>query len=202
MKVFGIGLNKTGTTTLAVCLQHFGFRHATSNLELTECVARGDLKPVFAYADRHDSFEDWPWPLIYRDLDARYPGSKFVLTTRRDPDTWLRSLKNHAVLTGPTRFREIAYGFAMPDGYEAEHLARYEQHNQAVRDYFRDRSGDLLEVCWETGDGWKELCSFLSLEAPDLPLPHTNRSADKRGRLFWGRARRLAVQAAFWRRVP
>lgn len=195
MKIFGVGLNKTGTTTLGVCLSQLGYRHTTSNLELTRHVARGELEPVFRYAERYDSFEDWPWPLVFRELDARFPGSKFILTTRRDAETWLRSLKNHASLTGPTQFREIAYGHAMPHGHEADHLARYESHNQAVRDHFRGRSGDLLEVCWETGSGWTELGAFLGREVPDAPLPHTNRSADKRGRILWNDAKRLLRRA-------
>lgn len=191
MKIFGIGLNKTGTTTLGVCLKHFGYHHATSNLELTRCVERGDLAAVFAFTDLHESFEDWPWPLIYRQLDERYPGSKFVLTTRRDGETWVKSLKKHALLTGPTEFRRIAYGHAMPDGHEAEHIALYERHNREVRDYFRGRPADFLEVCWETGSGWAELCAFLGKPVPNLPVPHTNRSADKKGRLLRKRAARL-----------
>lgn len=195
MKIFGIGLNKTGTTTLGVCLQQLGYRHTSSNLELTRCLGRGELEPVLAFADRYDSFEDWPWPLLYRELDQRYPGSKFILTTRRDAETWLRSLKNHATLTGPTDFRRVAYGHDMPHGHEAEHIERYERHNREVREYFRDRPEDFLEVCWETGSGWKELGAFLGREVPDLPLPHTNRSADKRSRLLWRRATRLLSAA-------
>ena len=183
-KVFGIGLNKTGTTTLAECLKHLGYRHTTSNLELTRCVENGDLAPVFRYADSYDSFEDWPWPLVYRELDQRFPGSKFILTRRRDAATWLRSLKTHALLTGPTEFRRIAYGYAVPQGHEAEHLARYETHNAEVCRYFRDRPGDFLEVCWEEGAGWNELCSFLGRQVPDIPFPHANRTADKSTRIL------------------
>lgn len=191
-KVFGIGLNKTGTTTLAECLKYFGYRHTSSNLELTRLVARQDLDPVFRFAEAYDSFEDWPWPLIYRELDVRFPGSRFVLTTRSSPDVWLHSLKKHALLTGPTEFREIAYGFATPDGHDAEHIRRYEQHNAGVRRYFAGRPHDLLEVCWETGSGWSELAGFLGHSTPDLPLPHANRSDRKRRRLLVAHARQLA----------
>jgi hypothetical protein len=176
MKIFGIGLNKTGTTTLGLCLQHFGYRHTTSNLELTRMVERNELESVLRFAEEYDSFEDWPWPLIYREVDERFPGSKFILTVRRTPETWLRSLQKHALLTGPTEFRRIAYGFSTPDGHEAEHLARYEEHNRSVRRYFADRPLDFLEICWETGSGWAQLADFLGHETPNLPLPHANRS--------------------------
>jgi hypothetical protein len=191
MKVFGVGLNKTGTTTLGVCLKSLGFTHKSSDLDLTLCVERGDLDPVFEVCDRFDSFEDWPWPLIYRELDERYPGSRFVLTTRSSPEVWIRSLKKHATLTGPTEFRRIAYGHEMPHGNEESHRAVYLRHNQAVRDHFRDRPDRLLEVCWEHGHGWRELCVFLDRDVPDQAFPHANRSSGKRKRIFMSSAKRL-----------
>lgn len=191
-KVFGIGYNKTGTTTLALCLQHFGYRHKSSDLELTRLVGRGEIEPVLEHAESYDSFEDWPWPLIYRELDARFPGSLFILTVRRSSEVWLRSLKRHALLTGPTEFREIAYGHALPAGHEAEHIARYEEHNREVRAYFGSRPHQFLEVCWETGSGWEDLARFLGHPVPDLPLPHANRSDRKRKRLLKARLKQAA----------
>jgi hypothetical protein len=190
-KVFGIGYNKTGTTTLGVCMQTLGYRHTSANLELTKCVARGDLETVFRHAELFESFEDWPWPLVYRELDQRFPGSKFILTVRMSSEAWIRSLAKHALLSGPTEFRRIAYGYSLPDGHEDEHIARYEFHNRTVREYFSGRAADFLEVCWETGTGWKELAAFLGVDAPAVPLPHANRSARKKRRLALAAARRL-----------
>jgi hypothetical protein len=45
-----------------------------------------------------------------------------------------------------------------------------------VRAYFAGRPDDLLEVCWEAGDGWKELASFLGQPVPALPFPHLNKA--------------------------
>jgi hypothetical protein len=118
MKVFGIGLNKTGTTTLAACLQELGFRHTSCNLELTRNAAGGNLTPIFEHADQYESFEDWPWPLIYKELDQKYEDAKFILTRRTDASAWFSSLKRHALRTGPTEYREVAYGYPMPLGKE------------------------------------------------------------------------------------
>ena len=193
-KVFGIGLNKTGTTTLGLCFEELGLSHTGYELELLRQVGRGDLQAAFATADRYESFEDWPWPLIYRELAERYPEARFVLTTRKDVQTWLRSLKEHADRSGPTEARELAYGHPMPDGHEEAHLAFYERHNREVRRFFADRPDRLLEVCWELGSGWKELCEFLGKEVPDTPLPHASHRNRTLGTL--ARIRRQLVRAA------
>jgi hypothetical protein len=31
-------------------------------------------------------------------------------------------------------------------------------------------------VCWENGDGWKELANFLEKPVPDQPFPHINKT--------------------------
>jgi Sulfotransferase domain len=177
MKVFGIGLNKTGTTTLGQCFERLGLTHTGCSRELLEDFrVRGDLRATFEVADRFDSFEDWPWPLLYRELDQRYPGSKFVLTLRRDPETWLKSLKEMSLRTRPLHHcRKLAYGYHYPHGREQEHLQFYERHRREVLDYFRDRPQDLLVLCWEDGAGWPELCAFLGRPVPAVPLPHANR---------------------------
>lgn len=191
MKIFGIGLQKTGTTSLGIALAQLGYRHRTFSQAMMLCVGEGLLEPAFAFVDLFDSFDDLPWPLIYRELDARYPGSRFILTTRRDSQSWIRSMRRHALRMGPKEHRRLAYGHSMPFGHEAEYITRYEHHNREVRDYFRDRPGDLLEVCWETGAGWAELCAFLGKPIPALPFPHVNKAEEHRARRLRGTAKWL-----------
>lgn len=175
-KVFGIGLNKTGTTTLGVCLSQLGYRHTSFQRALLVDFVAGNPEPAFAVADQFDSFEDWPWPLMYRELDARFPRSKFILTLRASPEIWLESLKQHSTTTHPDMHaRKLAYGWDYPHGHEQEHLAFYRRHAEAVRAHFGSR---LLELTWEDGDGWEKLCGFLDKPVPDVPLPHANRASD------------------------
>lgn len=176
-KVFGIGLNKTGTTTLGLCLQHLGYRHSSFDLGLLEQVRQGRLDGLLAVVDGHDSFEDWPYPLAFEQLDAYYPGSRFILTRRRTPQSWLRSLELHALRTDPTvgqRARTLAYGWPYPQLDPAGHLSLYESHLERVRRHFQHRPGDLLDVCWEEQASWAPLCRFLGLEEPQAPFPHAN----------------------------
>lgn len=174
-KVFGVGLGKTGTTTLGVALMRLGYRHCGFDKQLVADYADGRSDRLMAVADRFDSFEDFPWPLMYRDLDQRYPGSRFVLTVRRSSRVWYDSLCRHAVRTGPSAEKEVAYGYPDPRGHEKHHVWLYEEHNRRLRQYFADRPGQLLVACWEAGDGWPELCSFLGRAIPDAPFPHANK---------------------------
>ena len=107
-----------------------------------------------------------------------FPGSKFILTVRRSEKEWLESICRHSMKTSPFwHCRRLAYGYNYPAGREKEHLEIYRRHNDSVRSYFKGREKDFIEVCWEWGDGWKELCVFLHKEIPSVPFPHANRSS-------------------------
>ena len=176
-KIFCIGLNKTGTTTLGVCLQQLGFRHTSFSLPLLEDVALAEHDRLFALVEAHDSFDDWPYPLVFELLDQRFPGSRFILSRRASAERWLESLSAHALRTDPllgTRTRSLTYGHPYPQLAPAAHLAHYHSHLERVRHHFRERPTDLLEVCWELGSGWEEICSFLGCAVPTIPFPHAN----------------------------
>lgn len=178
-KVFGIGWAKTGTTTLGKCFRILGYRHQAQNLDLVKDVGQGDLSRILELAKAKDSFEDWPWILLFKELDEAFPGSRFVLT-RRTPEKWVRSYSNMLENQGDAseelnEIRRILYGLPFPHVSESQLIERYERHNRDVADYFRDRPEDLLTVSWEEGDGWKELCQFLGKEIPKEPFPHANR---------------------------
>lgn len=176
MKIVGIGLNKTGTKSLRACMVHWRQKHISYSNDAFELWRTANLDALLAWVNKYDSFEDWPWPLIYKDIDEKFPHTKFILTRRKDSDTWFRSLCKHAERTGPTSFRKHIYGYEMPHNHRDEHISYYERHLESVRQYFRNRPNDLLEVCWEEGDGWEELSIFLGFERPDLPFPHANDS--------------------------
>ncbi|MEM9049164.1 MAG: sulfotransferase family protein [Pseudomonadota bacterium] len=177
-RVFGLGLNKTGTSSLRQALKILGFRHHIYRPALIRDLAKGRMAPIFAAAEASESFEDWPWPLVWRQLDARFgDGARFVLTRRISADVWLESLKAHSARTAGGGFaRRLAYGHAYPHGQEAAHLAVYDAHLAALRTYFADRARAhrFIELCWEEGQGWSELCTFLGEPLPDLPFPHAN----------------------------
>jgi hypothetical protein len=176
MKIVGIGLNKTGTKTLGTCLRHWNFRHVCFSPAAFDLWRRKEYAKLLEWVGNYDSYEDWPWPLIFRDIDRAYPGSKFILTRRSNPEVWFESLCKHAERIGITRYRKHIYGFEMPHGHKREHIRYYEEHLQAVRDHFKDRPEALLEVCWEEGSGWSELARFLDRPEPSIAFPHENKA--------------------------
>lgn len=178
-KVFGIGWAKTGTTSLGSAFKVLGFDHRSQDLGLVKHVREGDLSRIIDVARSKESFEDWPWIILYRELDEAFPDSRFVLTTRK-PERWLRSYRNMLAGQGRTskeliEIRRTLYGLPFPDVPDSQLLERFLGHNAEVMRYFHNRRENLLIVDWEKGDGWAELCGFLGRNIPDEPFPHANR---------------------------
>ena len=70
------------------------------------------------------------------------------------------------------------------------YLDFYWNHLDAVRAYAKGEAIPLLELCWEDGDGWPELCAFLGHDPVNGPIPHAN-SADLGSRLATRARRKL-----------
>lgn len=169
-KIFGIGMSKTGTTTLGYCFEILGFTpRASFEPKLKKRLSQSNgVEDALRFAERYRSFEDSPWYLLYKELDHRFPGSKFLLTVRKDPLTYAKSSWEH----GKRRGTRVGQSY---DVYIAEKVREYERHNKSVIEYFGDRPNDLLVLCWEKGDGWERLCEFLGVPVPPgIQIPHAN----------------------------
>ncbi len=167
-KVFGIGLSRTGTSSLANALEILGYRaiHAESLYDI----------------ETHEAATDTPVAAHYRELDQRYPNSKFILTLR-DMDEWLESCQKHwySLYDNPRDVtRAIEYSFCRGALYGIEGYDRgifraaYDRHVRDVREHFRDRPDDLLEMDICAGDGFEKLCAFLGKPHPGVPFPRLN----------------------------
>jgi len=181
-KVFGIGLSKTGTTSLFAALHRLGFRAATYR-HMKRAKMSGWFDGDFSedYLAKWDAVTDLPIATYFHDLDRRYPGSKFILTCR-EIESWLDSVRRHWAVQPIRRkgfgrkVRMATYGIA---GFDAERFRFvYEAHERNVRWTFRDRPEDLLIMDLAAGDGWPELCAFLGHELPDESFPHVQPGFD------------------------
>jgi len=182
-RIFGIGMHKTATTSLHNALKILG------------CDSGHWERPEWARAiwmemqegrsrtlERHYAASDLPITILYKELDKAYPGSKFILTTR-DEQKWLESVRKHWSYEHNEfrafwdqspfthRLHKMVYGTR---NFESDvFLDRYRAHNAEVREYFKQRPGDLLEMPMDAGAGWNALCSFLSRPIPAVLYPHS-----------------------------
>ncbi|MCV2881874.1 sulfotransferase family protein [Actibacterium sp. XHP0104] len=197
-KVFCIGFQKTGTSSLGLALEKLGYRVAgyypfrdmahQDGLTMAEVEQRA----IEVMRD-FDAAQDTPWPVLYRELDAAFPGSKFIHISRGS-DAWLNSATND-FNTFPNQIHNLIYGSPFPIGHEADWLARYDRHNAEVRAYFADRPDDFISLELEKGEvNWDKICGFLGVPVPNIPWPHANKRQVKKYKLIWWRMlRRLGL---------
>ena len=180
-KIFCIGFHKTGTTSLGTALEMLGYRVAGPSHQRDRNIAKKLHRIIESEVPRYDAFQDNPWPILYKELDKLYPGSKFILTIR-DPAHWINSVCKHFGYQ-ETPMRRLIYGkeYGCPVGNEEHYVKIYISHNDEVIKYFENRS-DLLVLDLESGDGWEKLCTFLEADIPDSPFPAANTSANRESR--------------------
>ena len=177
--MFGIGFHKTGTTSLGAALAALGYatcdgaralREAVGHHEMMRLLHENQLEPIMRVAEHYDGFTDNPWFILFRELDRRFPGSKFILTVR-DERRWLASAVRYFG-ESESDLRAWIYGSSRPVGHEQRWTERYREHIAQVKAHFRHRPDDLLVVDWEQGGGWDDLGRFLRRTAPSRPFPH------------------------------
>ena len=177
MNVFGIGLGRTGTTSLTRALEILGYR--TKHCPRFYLDADGQLCVSPEQIAHYQALTDEPVALIYKTLDRQYPGSKFVLTVR-EMESWLTSRENnsramsewwaknpavavlHAALFGAAAFERATYARA------------YRRYVDDVYAYLQKQPHDLLVMDICAGEGWEKLCPFLDKPVPEVAFPRRN----------------------------
>ncbi|HET7037462.1 MAG TPA: sulfotransferase [Thermomicrobiaceae bacterium] len=97
-KVFGIGLSRTGTTSLTHALIALGYRalhfpfDADTQREIAAYLESGAEAIELSILGEYDALADIPICCTYQGLDHAYPGSRFILTVR-DKASWLDSVE-------------------------------------------------------------------------------------------------------------
>jgi hypothetical protein len=175
-RVFGIGLNKTGTSSLDRAFTMLGLESlhwgGPPIRRLVES-ARDAGEPLLSRLDqRIDAFSDiLALSESYALLDRQYPGSRFVLTVR-DVEAWIDSRRRHVESNIRRREAGEYHGdFLVVD----EHQWRldWDQHVSGVRRYFEGRD-DFLEVDITVDPRWGPLCGLLGRPEPREPFPWDN----------------------------
>jgi hypothetical protein len=171
-KIFGIGLTKTGTMSLAMALKILGYdaKHYPWSLE---------------EIDKKEATTDIPVACRFKELDLMYPNSKFILTTREFTD-WITTTSrkppdDHKPKLWRIETRARTYGALHFD--KDKWSAAYIRHHEDVYSHFKFRD-DLLVLHLEETDKWTRLCEFLGKPIPDKPYPKINRSVNKERKIY------------------
>lgn len=200
-KVFCVGRNKTGTTSLAAALRMLGYRVGSQRAaeNLMEDWGRRDFRSLISLVHTADAFQDLPFSaaFTYQAMDMAFPGSKFILTIRDSPEQWYRSLarftqkrlgldrpytsldlKNdpYVHLGWSWRCRELIWGDDAERSVHDEEIQKqhYNEHNSRIKEYFRHRSGDLLVLNVGQPEAMESLCRFLGKPYSGQPMPLLN----------------------------
>ena len=201
LSVIGAGFGRTGTLSLKQALEQLGLGPCH---HMEEVMAHPEQIPIWHAAGRGETVDweillkgyrssvDWPSAQFWRELAARYPAAKIVLTVR-DTERWYESfsgtiltLIRHAGETPPdSTIRSIldmsmdvivkrAFDGRMDD--PAWIKAGFERHIAAVKAAIPPERLLVFQVA----DGWGPLCDFLGKPIPATAFPRTNSTPE-----FW-----------------
>lgn len=208
-KIFCIGLNKTGTTSLIKTIESFDIiiGGEISAAKLADDYLVNNFEPIVKFCKSAQAFKDIPFSLpdTYKYIDAAYPDSKFILTVRDNSEQWYQSMVNYLTKwfgkgSIPTSevlknnkfirkglvwdlFRTI-YKTPEDDILNKELLIQnYEQHNQEVIEYFHEKK-NLLVINLAQQGSYQIFCDFMGVKSPlkDFPWIHKTENLQVRNR--------------------
>lgn len=203
-KVFCIGLNKTGTTSLNAFMDANGYKtgNQAEGEKLIRDYTHENWDAIISFCATADFFQDLPFsaPKTAVVLLNAYPNSKFILTLRQSPEMWYESLvsfhkkvfsaKGEKPTATELKAAKYRYpGFAWEanralydspenDPYNAETLKKmYVDHAENVKELFAKRT-NLLTLYIDAPDAVSKLESFLGIESKLKEMPWLNKTAD------------------------
>ena len=203
-KIFCIGRNKTGTTSIGRAFVDLGFvvgSERKAEILYDQHYFLGNFDPIIRYCRSAQVFQDVPFscPDTYKHMDQAFPGSKFILTVRDDAEQWYRSITRfHAKRFGlngriPTyedlkKADYILAGFMLnglrihgtsrEDPYNEVILkAHYNAYNAQVQKYFKGREQDLLIINIAEEGAYQKFIDFIGVDSQGISdFPWVNKT--------------------------
>lgn len=202
-KVFVIGLNKTGTTSMARVFKDFDFivDNQDNAHKLIYFYEKRDFKSIVKYCYKSEVFQDAPFSMrhTFHALYNTFPNAKFILTMRDSPEQWYFSLLNFHIkkysstLEAPSKqdlelakrpfgrsvYKNIKLRLNTPDNdlYNKESLLNYyTEYNNEVMDFFRVIPKNFLVLNLKEPKAYQKLCRFLNLHPLYENFPWENKT--------------------------
>jgi Sulfotransferase domain len=198
LEVIGPGFGRTGTNSLKIALEQLGFGPCHHMFEVRdnpdrlidwEALARGEKVDWDHVFRGYRSQVDWPGARYWRELVRHYPTAKVVLSVR-DPDEWFDSVQATIApfLAARGQHSTPHVNAICEMGHETVAVqvfnGRISEREHATQ-IFKNHIAEVQSVIpadrlltFDLRDGWRPLCEFLRVEAPDIPFPKTNSSKE------------------------
>lgn len=200
-KIFCIGMNKTGTTSLEAFMKMHGYTcgDQVKGELLMSAYAKNDWAPIFEFCQTAEFFQDLPFsaPNTFEKLTLKFPEAKYILTVRDSAEEWYDSLvRFHERAFGTPLNREtliradyryqgyawevnrLLYRSPEENPYRKEDLIEgYQDHIKRVRAHFSNQN-NFLEINLKEENAVEKLCSFLEIEPQVEVMPWLNKSAE------------------------
>jgi hypothetical protein len=179
LKYLGVGLSKTGTTSLFHAMLRLGFKSLHWEPERLSQVALGnDNQPDFKIYDDCEFICDIPHAYFYREIGRAYPGLKYILTVR-DEEAWFRSMVTHFKTSSRAEaelaLHRIVYGGSVEQLTEFLYRKRFREWNESVRQTIPAQDLLVMNIC-DDKDGYAKLCPFVGKAVLDETFPHGNKT--------------------------
>lgn len=167
--IFGLGMPKTGTVSLALALEILGYRvlHDFKEMEkLSTNLSNGfTYDPLF---DKYNAFLDFPHPAKALSSVWAIPETKIIYTLRDDNLEWINSCLVHVLhsrVSGDNNWIEINVRSLLDEKVDLDLRISLLPTERCLK----------LDV----PSGWKPLCDFLNKPIPNVDFPHENGSIEK-----------------------
>ncbi len=189
LKIFCIGLNKTGTTSMTRTFQVLGYQVGNQRVGelLMDDYLDNTFENIVSFCYSAEFFQDLPfsYPETFKYLDQNFPNAKFILTVRDNSEEWYNSLYNFhqkIFFRGKKITSELmksikyvyqgwnykvfkVYNTPDDDLYNKDILMKfYESHNKKIIDYFQDRNDKLLVINLKDQDAFHKMINFLGIK--------------------------------------
>ena len=172
-RIFYLGMPKTGTKSFGSFLENLGYERQ-SHLWLPNVVIHNNWQEILRRIEKTGKcvFDDTPWHAFYRQINDRFPESKFVFHEREEMN-WLDSYTMHEVDSLAKIFLQGKLNKAKRDvlstifgaptiiGNVSKYLAAYREHSKQVRKFFAG-SDRFLEVdLFHDPNVSSKICEFI-----------------------------------------
>jgi len=203
-KVFCIGRNKTGTTSLKQAFIDLGYIVGEQDIAehlFDDYFLTGNYQPIINYCKTAQVFQDMPFS-FYQTLphiDKAFPNSKFILTVRDSPDQWYTSFvkyysKSVGVNGRPAKYEELessnyvssnyrtkfivdAHGTSAEDPFNRNILIKeYSKHIDYVESHFKGREKSLLTLNIAEPSAFQRFLDFIGQKSNAIEFPWENKT--------------------------